>query len=179
MKKCLLFALTGVLSFSVVAEANVSGCYAEGHLGYGEVNETVKGFSTDNDGLMGGVNLGYRVNRNFAVEAGYALFPDVKTDYFTASKENYYFDLAAKGIMPIGNGFDLFAKLGCAMAHTKWGDMVGGERESKIVAFGGVGASYAIKPSIALVVQGTTTTKSRDDVPAMLAASMGLNFSLS
>ena len=67
-----------LLSTSVFAATiKPSGVYLEGNVGYAKVNEKVENADSDkNTGFGWNINGGYKINPNFAVEAGYTSFPD-------------------------------------------------------------------------------------------------------
>jgi hypothetical protein len=152
LRKIVVFS--GLMFMGSLAHAGLaqsSGAYLEGNIGFGPSSH-----------FMGDANLGYKICDFFAVEGGFADFG--KIDHHG---NNYFFDAAAKGIMPFGNGFELFGKLG--MAHANSGD------DSNPVLFGGVGVGYAFTPNLSGTVQGFTTTQS-GGVPSMYAGTVGLTY---
>ena len=80
---------------------------------------------TDQDHLGGRVYIGYQFSQYFALESGYTQYgkTEVKNAYGLSNStyvnhnvdlNNSAIDLVAKGMLPIGHNFDLFAKGGAA-----------------------------------------------------------------
>ena len=185
LKKLLILGAVSMLSVSAyAAKPLTSGIYVEGNAGYGQVRTDIANVSNTNTGFMGGANAGYKFNQYLAVEIGINFFS--KTTYsqsgikHDANKSNYYYDVAAKGILPLGDyGFDLFGKLGLAMAHTSWDSTilnVGGNSYTKPVGLLGLGVDYYFTPQFAAVAQTNITTKSGDKVPSMLSGTIGISY---
>jgi hypothetical protein len=152
LRKILVFSslmFVGSLAYAGLSQS--SGAYLEGNLGFGPGSH-----------LMGDANLGYKICDFFGIEGGFAGFGKINHQ-----DNNYFFDAAAKGIMPFGNGFELFGKLGMAHAHS--------EGDSNPVLFGGVGLGYAFTPNLSGTIQGFTTTQS-GNVPSMYAGTVGLTY---
>lgn len=171
-----------VSSFLVLAISPIaSAWYVEGNVGYGKVNSDLDYWSTDNTGTAESLNIGYEFNQNFALEAGFANFSDTSADYLgDLNTENYYFDVAAKGILPLAKGFQLFGKLGIAEAHTKWANYIYGDTQgngyTRTVGLVGGGVSYNVTDHFAITAQYVTTSKSGDEVPEMEMTSIGLAY---
>ncbi len=119
--------------------------YADTHLGnktglsdmfspYGikpsDVNPSFRDKNLSNSGLAGRIALGYQFNQNFAVEAGYlqlgngkinlgsqTLLPIAPSQVNLNLHQNV-FDLVGKGILPVGNNFNVYGKLGVAYVTT-------------------------------------------------------------
>lgn len=125
--------------------------------------------SVDDDGFAGRVYAGYDFNHYFGLEAGYIYLPQAKTNgstvvtangvvvassSFSTTIDNYAVDLLAKLMVPVVNGFGLYAKAGGAYFHSS-GDFStpefgGSDSTSHIGPAFGVGASYEIIPNLAL-----------------------------
>ena len=75
--------------------------------------------SIKHDDTAFGFDLGYRVNRNFAIEGGYADLG--KFHYSSAATEGNYraqaFSLSAVGLMPVWENLSVYGKAG--IAHTQ------------------------------------------------------------
>lgn len=84
--------------------------------------------NVNNNGLAGRLAIGYQFNQNFAVELGYLRLASKKvglgdtkmgdpiidvTDPSITLAQNAL-DFAAKGILPVGNNFNVYGKLGVA-----------------------------------------------------------------
>lgn len=118
-----------------------NGYYFEGHLGYARQNylentlyRRVTGVATNHNsnvsgGFASGVDMGYKINRNFAVELGWFHLPSVsiRPDGQSRSYLNSWaLYLAAKYMMPVMHSAstDLFFKLGVMYRHAKVGSSV-------------------------------------------------------
>jgi hypothetical protein len=109
-----LFLMLSTSVFAALSES--SGYYAEGNVGVRDHQETA---------IIGSV--GYKLNNNFGIEAGVALLS--KT----------YFDIAAKAILPLDRGFEVFGKAGVTQ-HAYF--------------YGGLGLGYVFTPNISATAQG-------------------------
>lgn len=121
-----------------------AGAWADGPYVVGEVSHSKAnlGRSTDDAALTAAgatglsssdkgsgnqwrLQLGYQFNPNFALEAGYIDFgkADYSASYTGGSAHGSVkvggFDLAALGIVPLGDNVSLFGKAGIVAAHTK------------------------------------------------------------
>lgn len=99
--------------------------------------------STVFDGLVG-----YKFNKNLAVEGQYGGLGKVKTTAGGSAKGDAA-SLAVVGMMPVGDKFDLYGKLGYADAKTKI-SAFGAEGVSRSAPTYGVGAQYNINPMLGL-----------------------------
>lgn len=113
------------MAVSDQSASNASGIYVDGNVGYGKVNrfkypgQGISNFS--NSGFTWRTDLGYQFNRYVALETGYTRFADVKASQgnFSETLKNYGIDLLVKGILPINNQWNVFAKAGAVYLHTK------------------------------------------------------------
>lgn len=86
-----------------------------------------------NNGLAGRLAIGYQFNQNLAVEMGYLQLQQGKSGKITVSDKNdpqnilaqghitlnqAAIDIAAKGIVPLANNFNLYGKVGVAYLNT-------------------------------------------------------------
>lgn len=178
-----------------------SGVYLEGNLGYGQVRQSVSDFTTKHrSGFAWNVDGGYKFNKNFGAEVGYTQYPTQKyvakegvlpigvSNKTAKGDENYAIDLALKGILPLQEGFSLFAKLGGAYAHHQDKVIVtyvtpsqpteiASKAYHKVVPYGAIGAGYAVTPNLELTVQGAGHTKN-GDVPAMWLVTGGATYTI-
>lgn len=168
-----LFAGLATLGVSMSANAALPGPYVGGTIGWGDTgyaNEfdgnyswtnpvTSQTFtnhvSVDDKGLAGGGNVGYQFNSNFAVEGGFTQFSNTKVKITipgigiaTNSIRENTFDLAGKGILPLGNGFSLYGKLGAAYVNAN--NL--GYGNDRVAPLGSVGLSYDITPNLPIDV---------------------------
>lgn len=110
---------------------------------------------------------GYRFNKNFAVEGGYADFGRFKasgggiigTPIEVKGKiDSYAVFVDAVGLLPLNDRFSLFGKAGAAYTHTKlkvtgsWGGFTDSisESDNEVVPKLGIGAEYNFTKSVAL-----------------------------
>jgi opacity protein-like surface antigen len=114
---------------------------------------------SNNSGFAWNANLGYQFSRYFAIETGYTQFPDMtETRTFlgvtSSSKNTFYgFDLLLKGILPVTNNFNLFAKAG-AMYFSAQHTLLYSKSYYEIDPEAGLGVSYDITQHVAIAVQG-------------------------
>lgn len=134
-KRIITVSVLGVSALGMMAaNATTPGLYITGQAGYANTHMKDKivppgpfagsGFSIPNSGFGGRVAVGYQFNPNIAVEMGYLRLPNQKgtfklapTSIYAASTERLKqnaIDLAAKGILPINDKFNVYGKLGVA-----------------------------------------------------------------
>ncbi|EKD55146.1 MAG: hypothetical protein ACD_60C00025G0043 [uncultured bacterium] len=129
-KKILLTVLHTVLLGSTMtcmaADPPVPfGWYLEGNLGKSTLSNAnyVTGGSLSNDGFGLNLNAGYKFMPYFAAEVGYTQYGKAvsKVNGTEVAKNNYYsYDVAAKGILAIGDtNANFFAKVGVARLNSK------------------------------------------------------------
>lgn len=172
-KKILISAvLAGLATLGVclTASAGVPGPYIGGTIGWADTGYDNliggNGLSVDDTGLAGGGNLGYQFNCNFGLEGGFLQFPttDLSETFYQGATfkghiNQYAIDLVGKGIIPLQNGFALFAKLGGAYVRAnESGNQVvvngvaysvgNGNDAHDLYPTGSVGISYDITPNL-------------------------------
>lgn len=116
----------------------------------------------DDQGFAARGFLGYDFNRYFGLEAGYTYLPKAKVNVgflngasASNSVKNYTVDLLAKLMIPVVDGFGLYAKAGAAYFKSSWSNPVVDDTGTTVVddvshvgpAFG-VGATYEIVPNL-------------------------------
>lgn len=119
--------------------------------------------SSDTQDVSYGANLGYRLSRNFAVEAGYVNLGSYSyqsnaspSGSVSGEFEAEGLTAAGVGIVPLGNGFSAYGKLGVIGAHTrltKSGLGTGDATHDSIGLLAGLGASYDITPKVAATLE--------------------------
>ncbi|OGT35683.1 MAG: hypothetical protein A3F11_07190 [Gammaproteobacteria bacterium RIFCSPHIGHO2_12_FULL_37_14] len=179
---------------------NDAGFFISGNLGYDKFDfakPTTAPISQDsitNTGFAWNGNVGYQFNSYFALESGYTQFADVLANspipgissgmLAVENKDNYGIDLLAKGILPINQKFNVFAKAGVMRLHTTqvtsrlgvFPDSSTTLASVRYVPEFGVGASYNLTHNVALTLQGITTLKSNNNIPATYAGYAGLSY---
>lgn len=149
---------------------SASGIFISGNLGYGSVTAENSDYgltptSLNHDGLAWNVNLGYQFNPYFAVEVGYIAMPDV-TANFAANIANKAtldgFAIDAKGILPINQKVDLFAKAGAIDMSQKQTVSVSGATADTVSGSAwtpelGLGADYNVTKNVAITLQDIYT----------------------
>lgn len=166
-----------------------TGFYLGVQLGASETHYGLSGFentNTNNQVLNGTVDgsgfgqrglIGYRFTKNWAAEAGYTHYSTTSGDALTYSDgtngvsgniKEQSFDLYVKGILPLAQEVDLYAKLGAAYLSSKTSTSAGfsKSRSGTKPAFAG-GATYNVDNNFAVDVsynriQGSGRLKSAD-----------------
>jgi len=104
-----------------VAAAQEAGWYGGLNLGASHLSGIDIGTMLDRSDTGGGVDLGYRVNRNLAVEAAYADLG--KFSFSTTAGDGDFHpkaaSLSAVGILPLQANWSLYGKAGIARTETK------------------------------------------------------------
>jgi OOP family OmpA-OmpF porin len=117
-----LVAAGFAVSVPAHAQTQNPGWYAGGSLGQMEAEgDCPGGWSCDRNDTSFKIFGGYRINRNFAAEAFYADWGKIKVSrgVVNATGELSSLGLAALGILPVGQQFELFGKLGLARTEQK------------------------------------------------------------
>lgn len=184
LKKVLVLMLAGVgalavsgASFGVVAQT--AGFYVDGNVGWGKVAPRDIGVTVRGTNAAGNVALGYKINAYLGLEIGGGLYSDVNSDSGKINTNNNFLDAAVKVIVPFGNSFDMFGKLGVAKVHTKWGatgDDRSGTTYNRPAAIGAIGVGYWFTPNFGVDLQGLGAMPNTNKTPSMYAVSVGLTF---
>jgi OOP family OmpA-OmpF porin len=95
------------------AQSSDAGWYGGIHLGVARAN--VDGVDEGNE-ASGGLDAGYRFNRNFALEGSADRLGDFSPDYNVRA-----LSLSAVGLLPLANQFSLYGKAGLARTHAETG----------------------------------------------------------
>lgn len=159
-----------------------------------------------NNGLAGRLAIGYQFNQNFAVELGYLRLGSKKIDLKSAKMGNpaidlkdssmtfaqNALDLAAKGIVPISNNFNVYGKLGVAYLTSNV-SIDGKDSKDQKVSYNindaaglkkrqwapevAVGVSYDITPNVAIDTSWTHIhTIGKNRAGNVNFASVGLSY---
>jgi OmpA-OmpF porin, OOP family len=114
------------ISSSSVHHGLPTGLYVGAQVGYGQSSVPNQSF-LNNDGLSGRVNIGYQINKNFAVEAGYLalnkktqVLNDGKNDGKKHVNQQNVMDLAGKVSYPITERVNLYGKAGVAYITSRY-----------------------------------------------------------
>lgn len=171
----------GALALSPVAAADNSGIYIGAHVGevdmpdevqLGVPNVALMTGKTDGSVVRPGVDIGYRFNRNIALELGYVDLGDMKaniSDASGASDANARVRFSATGVslalvgnFPVGK-WEPYVKAGALFSSTtlKYTGAVAGNAFAAEIdndaedALYGFGVGYALTESLELVLDAT------------------------
>ena len=179
--------------------------YIDGNIGLGSADIDEDSYYSDpitgapasefqNFGFAWNADLGLQFSKYLAVEAGYISFgqSSANTTYNSVpldAKDSFAgFDVLLKGILPISNKFNLFAKLGTADMNNKSSASIIDYRSftetgTTWTPLVGIGTSYAINQYISLNLEDMYSVKttyhvnnSSVDMPGLNAILAGVNF---
>lgn len=139
MKTIKLLALGSVLALSSGLACAQQGWYTYGNIGDAHTNldlsktdNTATVTGKKNDKFAGQVGLGYRMDKNWSLEASYVNFGTPSYDILSSTAQpgtlkvkNQVAVLALQGYAPVSPATTLTAKVGVAEVHTKT-DLEGG-----------------------------------------------------
>jgi OmpA-OmpF porin, OOP family len=155
MKKNILIALVAAAVLAPVAAQAQSYIGANAGRGEQKINVDDFGSNKDNDTAFK-IYGGYQFTPVFGIEAGYADLGKVEVsaagDTIGARPKSIY--LAATGTLALNDRFALFGKVGAAWSRatiTATGEA--DSKEKNASALLGVGASFAITPSVLAVLE--------------------------
>lgn len=160
-----------------VAANNAAGFFVNGNLGYGRYGLTSSdvdafnsvGINVDRNSFAWSINAGYQFNQYIAVEAGYMQLPYAKLTQNSTSG-NVKLKTSAitadvKGILPVSQQFDLFAKAGLAFESQSLSSSNAGvttvttSDNHRIAPLFGLGVDYNINQNWSVGLQGIATLK--------------------
>jgi len=182
MKKLILVSALMLSSSAVLAggvdkapasKTFMNNFYITAGVGYGKNNNEgdlkaagLGNTSTKDSGVAALAGVGYQFNPNIAVEAGYMYLPTSKgTDTylgesFTTKLNSQMIYAVAKGIYPINEQFDVFAKAGAGFIYqdiSVSADGVSltlpGANQWSVAPLLGAGADYNINKHVAITAQ--------------------------
>ncbi|MBM6549526.1 porin family protein [Marinomonas ostreistagni] len=167
MKKLMpvLASTAALTAFASVAHADDmsmhdSGLYIGGNYGYLKVDgdDGDNDFDDDNDVWQGLV--GYRFNEYFAIEGGYTDFGSYGSGLARAETDGY--SAAVKGILPLTESIEFFAKAGQLWYETDY-SVAGFSGDSDDEAlFAGAGLNFKLSEQLLLNAQYTWYDTSLD-----------------
>lgn len=146
MKKNIISIITLSILTSSAFAAHNSGAYVEANVGGAYASTKIDFFGTTDTESASAVganaNLGYQFNRFIAAEVGYT--------YYGNDIDASMGDVAVKAILPITDDFSLFGKLGAGYIGANNNDHGSFDEWAGVY---GIGAAYAITPSLDVNVQ--------------------------
>lgn len=181
--------------------------YLEGNVGYVSIPNQLHR-NTNNASMQmalgGSINFGFMFNRYFGLETGGALLSNhyfysgslggdtqklsIKLPQYIANP-NKYVNAAIKGVLPISNHLQVFAKMGTAYVSQKMTQYITtsgnteplGHREGAALLYG-AGVAYQPLPDFALTVQNVFTQGTDHNAPSgtqlskTMLLSLGVHF---
>jgi len=120
----LFFMGLGIAQAETAPGLYVGGILGHSNTGYSPSNQDYSPVdSYDDSGFAWTAFVGYQINANFALEAGYTQFADANfndvlgVNGANATVSENALDLVGKLILPLGQGFGVFVDGGVAYAH--------------------------------------------------------------
>ncbi len=184
-------AATNSMNANQSSNNNAAGIYVSGNVGYGRVDLKNSDFSSSElSGFAWNVGAGYQFNSYFALEMNYNDYttPSESANYFGIPEnlklQTYSMDLLMKGIYPINDQFNVFAKAGAAYMNYEGIDSVSydglsqsvSSTTTRIVPEFGIGAGYNVTQNVALTIQGLTTLAGSNGAPATYTGLVGASY---
>ncbi|HLB42910.1 MAG TPA: outer membrane beta-barrel protein [Gammaproteobacteria bacterium] len=166
--------ISGMAVFFCVTSAMANmpvpyGWYLEGNVGSTRLiqNAYPTNSSYSSSGLGGNINAGYKFMPYFGIELGYTRYANTviydTSSTKAGSDKHYSYDLAGKGIIPIGlGGFELFGKFGVqriyssiSISNTSAANNISlsASQHSHTGYYLGAGGEYYFLPAFAAVAQ--------------------------
>jgi OOP family OmpA-OmpF porin len=147
-----------VVSSAAMAQAKSAdqGFYAGARIGQSKVDIDCTGASCEDTDTAFGIFGGYKINRNFAVEAGYTDFGKVNATVAvpaaTLEVKSNAFEVVGVGALPLNQQFSVYGKLGFyrgeAKASATLGAFSGSQKETNTDLTLGVGVQYNFNPQL-------------------------------
>jgi len=147
-----------VVSSAAMAQAKSAdqGFYAGARIGQSKVDIDCTGASCEDTDTAFGIFGGYKINRNFAVEACYTDFGKVNATFAvpaaTLEIKSNAFEVVGVGALPLNQQFSVYGKLGFyrgeAKASATLGAFSGSQKETNTDLTLGVGVQYNFNPQL-------------------------------
>jgi len=147
-----------VVSSAAMAQAKSAdqGFYAGARIGQSKVDIDCTGASCEDTDTAFGIFGGYKINRNFAVEAGYTDFGKVNATVAvpaaTLEVKSNAFEVVGVGALPLNQQFSVYGKLGFyrgeAKASATLGAFSGSQKETNTDLTLVVGVQYNFNPQL-------------------------------
>lgn len=169
-----LVSAFGMVSSSAMAAKPLdSGFYVDGNLGWGtssavsDFNDSTggscnsPGVSCSKSSFAWGLGAGYQFMPNLAVDFDYLRTQVFKQTYQGETDTDHMnsFVLSAKGILPVGDGFSIYGKIGPAIQDLSvTGSSIGtksSDSNSVVTLYLGLGAQYNITSNFYVGVLGS------------------------
>lgn len=173
MKKLVPAAIIIGSLFSAAAAAQTynNGFYLGGHYGQHKVELDSEFASTDVKFGVAGVNAGFQLNSFMAIEARYAIGVEDEHIFNDNDSVRYEIDrhmaLMAKGMVPLGDRFSLFATAG--YGETRYGfvydipGLTGSQSSTESGFIYGAGANFYLTNRLSLVAEYTILPDLEDE----------------
>jgi len=137
-------------TFSSAVFAEDQGFYAGVNLGIGKPNINTTNGLDKSSSAVGGIFLGYKVNKNIGVEAQYTGIGKV-TDRINGTAKADAASLAVIGFLPLNDEFNLYGKLGIAATKTTVSTSLAPMNDATRVGITyGLGGEYNFNKSIGM-----------------------------
>jgi OOP family OmpA-OmpF porin len=152
-----------------------TGWYVGGHFGQSSADCQVTVGSCDDSDTAWKILGGYQINRNFAVEFGYADLGTISVSAFgqTFNLETTAWDLVGVGSWPFANQFSVYGKLGFHRSETE----VGSAKDDGIDLTFGLGVRYDFSRNLGVRGEwqrySSVSTPSATQGPVTITASEG------
>lgn len=149
-KTVLLSTLLALGSISTAALAGDDGFYAGANIGVGKPNVNTPNGESKSSSPVGGLVLGYKINKYLGVEGEYTGIGKVK-DKVSGSVKGDAASIAAIGFLPLSDEFNLYGKLGVAATKTSVSSSLAPANDaSKAGVTYGLGGEYNFNKNIGL-----------------------------
>ena len=167
-----LLAASGLVASSAsMAQSADPKWYVGGSLGQSEANGSCPaGFSCDFKDTAFKIFGGYRINRNFAAEAFWGEWGkiSISTGGVSATAKSRTLGVAGLGILPLGNQFEVFGKLGIGSTKVDATGTAGGlsasASDSGSDVLYGVGAGYNFSRNLGVRAEWERLNDSDQDI---------------
>lgn len=159
MKKVLVAAGLAAAAFSLpaAAQVNMSSVYVGGSIGQSMMDDqcdgVAAGVSCDDKDMAWRLLGGYQINRNFAVELGYHNLGEAKASFggVEAKVKMSVWELVGVGMLPLGNQFSAYGKLGLTYGTAEGNTNFGASADESGTGFTwGLGGQFDVSRNLGL-----------------------------